>query len=89
MNSIPKENAHPNFDHADRIALFHNGNIANYSDLKASLTLMGIKIPKSQDINDLTDSQLITALIGWELDNNKTLKEALKNVVEKKLLGTY
>jgi glucosamine 6-phosphate synthetase-like amidotransferase/phosphosugar isomerase protein len=28
-------------------------------------------------------------LIGWELDNEKTLKEALKNVVEKKLLGTY
>ena len=28
-------------------------------------------------------------MIGWELDNEKTLKEALKNVVEKKLLGTY
>jgi glucosamine 6-phosphate synthetase-like amidotransferase/phosphosugar isomerase protein len=28
-------------------------------------------------------------LIGWELDNEKTLKEALKNVVERKLLGTY
>lgn len=45
LNSIPQENAHPNFDHADRIALFHNGSIANYSDLKASLTVMGIKIP--------------------------------------------
>jgi glucosamine 6-phosphate synthetase-like amidotransferase/phosphosugar isomerase protein len=56
LNSIPKENAHPNFDHADRIALFHNGNIANYSDLKASLTVMGIKIPESQDMDDLTDS---------------------------------
>ena len=28
-------------------------------------------------------------MIGWELDNKKSLKEALKNVVERKLLGTY
>tara|TARA_B110000285_G_C15114011_1_gene612932 strand:+ start:651 stop:806 length:156 start_codon:yes stop_codon:yes gene_type:complete len=47
LNSIPQENAHPNFDHADRIALFHNGSIANYSDLKATLPVMGIKIPSN------------------------------------------
>ena len=38
---------------------------------------------------NMTDSQLITALISGELDKNLSLKEALKNVVEQKLLGTY
>jgi len=56
LNSIPKENAHPNFDHADRIALFHNGSIANYSDLRASLSVLGIKIPANQDMSNITDS---------------------------------
>ena len=56
LNSLPKQNAHPNFDHADRIALFHNGNIANYSDLRASLDIMGIKLCQNQNPNDITDS---------------------------------
>jgi len=31
---IPLEHAHPNIDDKHRIALFHNGFIANYEELK-------------------------------------------------------
>lgn len=37
----------------------------------------------------MTDSQIITALIGLQLDEGKSLKEALKEIVETKILGTY
>jgi len=89
LNAIPEEHAHPNIDYKERIALFHNGAIANYTALKQEMQLNSIPITKGQDMRTLTDSQLITALISWELDQGMTLKEGLKNVVEKKLLGTY
>jgi glucosamine 6-phosphate synthetase-like amidotransferase/phosphosugar isomerase protein len=56
LNSIPIESAHPNFDHAERIILFHNGSISNFTDLKASLSVMGIKIPANINLDNLTDS---------------------------------
>lgn len=37
----------------------------------------------------MTDSQLITALVGVQLDEGKSLFEALKDIVETKILGTY
>lgn len=37
----------------------------------------------------MTDSQIITSLIGVQLDDGKSLKEALKIIVETKILGTY
>jgi glucosamine 6-phosphate synthetase-like amidotransferase/phosphosugar isomerase protein len=36
-----------------------------------------------------TDSQLIAKLIGLELDSGVSSADALKNVVEKKLMGTW
>ena len=89
LNVIPKEHAHPNFDYKERIALFHNGAIANFTTLKHEMELNSIPIAKSQNMKTLTDSQLIAALISWELDQGHNIKVALKNVVEKKLLGTY
>lgn len=56
LNAIPEEHAHPNFDYKDRIALFHNGAIANYAALKREMELNSIPIAKSQDIRTLTDS---------------------------------
>ena len=47
------------------------------------------KVVESHSTKNMTDSQLITALISSELDKNLSLKDALKNVVEQKLLGTY
>jgi len=89
LDIIPDNHAHPLTDYKDRIALFHNGSIANYTELKQELALNHIPIPKDHDMQNLTDSQLITALISQEMDQGQSLKEALKNVVEKKLLGTY
>ena len=33
LNKIPDDHAHPNIDYKNRIALFHNGRIANTEDL--------------------------------------------------------
>lgn len=33
LEAIPEDHAHPNIDYKDRIALFHNGRIANSEDL--------------------------------------------------------
>jgi glucosamine 6-phosphate synthetase-like amidotransferase/phosphosugar isomerase protein len=33
LDAIPDDHAHPNIDYKDRIALFHNGRIANSEDL--------------------------------------------------------
>lgn len=56
LNVIPEEHAHPNFDYKDRIALFHNGAIANFTELKNEMALNNIPIAKSQDLKNLTDS---------------------------------
>jgi len=75
--------AHPHYDEKKRLAIFHNGFIANYEDLAR-------QIKQSHGITIDTDSQLIAKLIGIELDKEGTdLKEAIKNVVEKKLMGTW
>ncbi len=74
--------AHPHFDIKNRIALFHNGFIANQKDLQKELkTVAGCEAD--------TDSQLIARLIGIEMDEGLSAKEALKNIVEKKLMGTW
>jgi glucosamine--fructose-6-phosphate aminotransferase (isomerizing) len=53
--------AHPHFDIKNRIALFHNGFIANQEDLQKQLkTISGGEAD--------TDSQLIAMLIGLEMD---------------------
>jgi len=33
LGAIPINHAHPNIDNKQRIALFHNGSIANYDEL--------------------------------------------------------
>jgi glucosamine 6-phosphate synthetase-like amidotransferase/phosphosugar isomerase protein len=37
LDAIPDEHAHPNIDFKSRIALFHNGRIANSEDLLKKL----------------------------------------------------
>ena len=44
LNAIPNEHAHPNIDYKKRIALFHNGFIANYDELFAELKELGVPI---------------------------------------------
>ncbi|CDW73732.1 glucosamine--fructose-6-phosphate aminotransferase [Stylonychia lemnae] len=78
-----KENmAHPHSDEKSRVIVFHNGFIANYEDLAKQLY-------KNQGIKSETDSQLIAKLIGVEMDQGLSVKDAVKSVIEKKLMGTW
>jgi glutamine---fructose-6-phosphate transaminase (isomerizing) len=56
-------NAHPHFDHKNRVALVHNGIINNYFELKKELKdKYGIE-QKSQ-----TDTEIVSIWIGVYLD---------------------
>lgn len=79
---IKESLAHPHSDDKNRVLVFHNGFIANYEDLSKQLI-------KTHGIQTESDSQLIAKLIGVEMDNGSSVKEALKNVVERKLMGTW
>lgn len=59
--------AHPLFDDKNRIALYHNGFIANYEDLQKQLK-------QERGIEAETDSQVIAKLIGVELDTGASIK---------------
>lgn len=89
ISGIPHDHAHPNVDHKERIALFHNGRIANQEDLKSDLSLNWPEQAALISMKKITDSQLITALIGCYMDSGLSLKEALKTVIEQKIIGTY
>ena len=89
LASIPQDHAHPNFDYKQRFILCHNGLIANQSELMHDLEQNSKEVGGGKDFQQFTDSQIITALVSAEMDKNLSLKEALKNVVEVKLLGTY
>ena len=68
-------NAHPHTDAKDRIALIHNGTINNSYDLKKELIAKGIKF-KSE-----TDTEVIAQLVGLNLDEGMTTKEALSRAL--------
>lgn len=76
--------AHPVFDSQERFAVFHNGFVSNYKEL--ALELFPFKDPNK--IN-LTDSELIALMIGKQLDQGVDLTNAIKNVLQAKLIGTW
>lgn len=76
-------NAHPHFDHKDRIALVHNGIISNYFQLKEMLRDKHNIVPKSQ-----TDTEIVALVIGIFIDEGQDLMEAIKSSV-KILEGAY
>ena len=76
-------NAHPHFDHKDRLALVHNGIISNYFELKQQLATKYNIIPKSQ-----TDTEICAIYIGIYLDEGLSLFDAIKKAVEV-LEGAY
>jgi glucosamine--fructose-6-phosphate aminotransferase (isomerizing) len=70
-------NAHPHFDHKDRVALVHNGIISNYYQLKMELLeKYGIK-PKSE-----TDTEIVALWIGVYLDEGLSVFDSIKKCVE-------
>ena len=76
-------NAHPHFDHQRRIAVVHNGIIGNYHELKKELKEQYDIIPISE-----TDTEVVTLLIGCELDRGLSLPDAITKATEK-LEGAY
>lgn len=76
-------NAHPHFDHKQRIALIHNGIITNYHELKTELNEKeGLK-PKSG-----TDTEIVALLVGLYLDKGNSLSQAI-DLATQRLEGAY
>ena len=75
-------NAHPHHDNKNRIALVHNGIIENFNELKSNLLSKGYYF-KSE-----TDTEVIAVEIGYWLDQNLSMNEAITNTV-KRLRGTW
>lgn len=76
-------NAHPHFDHGRRIALVHNGIIGNYHELKNELREQHSIVPISG-----TDTEVVALLIGFWLDQGKSLVDAI-TAATTRLEGAY
>jgi glucosamine--fructose-6-phosphate aminotransferase (isomerizing) len=75
-------NAHPHHDNQSRISLVHNGIIENFHTLKSEL------LEKGYHFISQTDTEVISVLIGYYLDNNYSMTEAVKSAVAR-LKGTW
>ena len=75
-------NSHPHSDNLDRISLVHNGIIENYLELKKEL------INKNYSFKSETDTEIISVLIGYYLDQNLSIHKAIQTTINR-LQGTY
>ena len=75
-------NSHPHHDNKNRIALVHNGIIENFHELKEELT------NKGYFFHSQTDTEVISVLIGYYLDEGNNIENAIKNTIER-LMGTW
>lgn len=89
LGGVPDEHAHPSIDKKQRFAVFHNGVISNFDELWQQVKESKIDCEVNMGFSDPTDSQLIASLIGAELDQGHSLKVAIINIIEQKILGTY
>ena len=70
------KNAHPHFDHKNRIALVHNGIIFNYFEIKKNLEEQyGIK-----QVSE-TDTEIVCLQIGVFLDEGHSVFDSIKKAV--------
>ncbi len=77
-----EENAHPQVDCHNKIALVHNGIIENYKPIKAKLIEMGHKFTSQ------TDTEVIVHLIEQFMETEPSLEDALREAI-KIVEGTY
>jgi len=75
-------NAHPHHDNKNSISLIHNGIIENFQEIKMRLISKGYSFISS------TDTEVIAVLIGFYLDENQTVAEAIQSAVDE-LRGTW
>lgn len=77
-----KENAHPQLDESDSIAVVHNGSLKNYDELKGELIADGFKFKST------TDTEVIPHLIRKYMDEGLDLEHAFRKTIER-LDGSY
>ena len=70
-------NAHPIFDFRKKLAVVHNGIIENYLDLKNELTKVGYQFTTD------TDTESISNLISYYIENNHSTLEAINLTLDK------
>lgn len=76
-HGVPSEiNSHPHTDCSNKIAIVHNGIIENHFQLKKELK-------KTHTFQSETDTEVVVHLLEDILKKEKTLKEALVNLVAK------
>jgi glutamine---fructose-6-phosphate transaminase (isomerizing) len=75
-------NAHPHHDNKNRVAVVHNGIIENYHILKQKLQ------DKGYTFSSQTDTEVISVLIGFYLDQDCSIECAIQNTVAQ-LSGTW
>ena len=80
-HGVPSEaNAHPHI--AGKVAIVHNGIIENYAELREAL------IARGHQFHSETDTEVVAALIGEQVDQGRRLREAVMATV-KQLDGAY
>ena len=75
-------NAHPHFDHDEKIAIVHNGIIRNYQEVKAKLLKSG-----SRFLSD-TDTEVMVQLLAYNFKNSNSVLNAICKSVNE-LDGSY
>jgi glucosamine--fructose-6-phosphate aminotransferase (isomerizing) len=70
-------NAHPHYDHKQRVAIIHNGLIENYQSLKDELRDTYNLTPLSQ-----TDTEIVAIYIGIFLDKGFPLQESITKCLD-------
>jgi glucosamine--fructose-6-phosphate aminotransferase (isomerizing) len=75
-------NSHPHLDCKDRIAVVHNGIIENYKELKLML------VSKGYTFRSDTDTEVISNLISYNLDQNGDIHKAIVQSL-KMMHGTW
>lgn len=78
-----KLNAHPHQDFSGKISLVHNGIIDNFKELRLYLETKGINCKTE------TDTEVIVQLIGYFYSQGMSFSDAVKETLEKHIIGTY
>ena len=66
IDLVPNVDAHPCVDYMNKISFFHNGSIANFTDLVKEVKNYEDITPEQKAAHkDITDSQLVAFLISY------------------------
>jgi len=83
-----KEKAHPYIDDTGKIVLMHNGDFNNYQELWDELKSSHTFRSYSEDVDDITDSEVTVHMLSDRLAEGMTMEEGLRNIA-RRLNGTF